>query len=91
MLSKLPWRGSKIRLVAHFLLIYDRLAGQLVRKTEFAQAVEALNARFAAEQEFAGRVDIEIVSLTADSEEDLRRTHARYFLTLDELAARMAR
>jgi hypothetical protein len=77
--------------VSHFLLIYDRLAGELVRQTEFNEAVEALNARFAAEKEFAGRVDIEIVSFAADSEDDLRRTHARYFLGLDELAARMAR
>lgn len=77
--------------MAHFLLIYDRDAGELVRTTQYEQAVEALNARFAAESEFKGRSEIEIVALSADSEEDLRRTHARYFLGLDELAARMAR
>jgi hypothetical protein len=77
--------------VGHFLLIYDRGAGVLVRTAQFEQAAEALQARFAAEQEFDGRSEIEIVALSAASEDDLRRTHARYFLTLDELAARMAR
>ena len=75
--------------MAHFLLIYDRSAGKLVRQEEFERSGLALDARFAAEEEFVGRPEIEIVAFTAASEEDLRRTHARYFLTLDELAARM--
>jgi hypothetical protein len=76
--------------VAHFLLIYDRLAGELVRKEEFDDAGQALRARFAAEHGFGGQVNYEIVSLSAESEKDLMRTHARYFFGLDELVERMA-
>ena len=49
----------------------------------------ALQARFRAESEFSARGDVEIVALTAASEEDLRRTHGRYFLAIEDLAARM--
>lgn len=76
--------------MAHFLLVYDRAAGELVRQLSFAESAAALEARFAAEREFGGQSNIEIVALSAASEDDLRRTHARYFLHLDELAARMA-
>jgi len=76
--------------VTHFLLVYDRGAGTLVRKQEFAERAEAMQARFRAESEFAGRREIEVVALDAESEEELRRTHGRYFLTLAELAGRMA-
>jgi hypothetical protein len=49
-----------------------------------------MRARFAAEDEFAGRPEIEIVALVAESEDDLLVTHGRYFLSLTELADRMA-
>jgi hypothetical protein len=75
--------------MAHFLLVYDRNAGRLIRQQQFADAGAAFAARFVAEGEFAGRREVEIVALTADSEEDLRTTHGRYFLDLDELAARI--
>jgi len=75
--------------MSHFLLVYDRTAGRLVRKQQFATRGETLLARFAAEDEFSGRPEIEVVNLVASSEEELRRTHGRYFLTLDELAARL--
>lgn len=75
--------------MAHFLLVYDRATGQLVRQATFGDGSSALTARFEAEAEFAGRPEIEIVALSAASEEDLRRTHARYYLSLDELAARI--
>jgi hypothetical protein len=76
--------------MAHFLLIYDRDAGQLVRQQQYDDAVGAIAARFAAENEFAGRREIEIVALTAESEDALRTTHGRYFLGLSELADRMS-
>ena len=75
--------------VAHFLLVYDRDAGELVRTERFGEAAEALDARFLAESEFSGRREIEIVALAAETEKDLRRTHGRYFLGLKELADRM--
>jgi hypothetical protein len=75
--------------MSHFLLIYDRDAGVLVRKQQYDSSVLAMEARFAAEDEFRGRPEIEIVALAAASEEALRETHGRYFLTLRELADRL--
>ncbi len=75
--------------MSHFLLVYDRTAGLLVRQEEFLTSDAAMHARFAAEDEFRDRPEIEIVDLSAASGDELRRTHARYFLTLDELAARL--
>lgn len=49
-----------------------------------------MRARFVAEGEFAGRPEIEIVALAAESENDLLVTHGRYFLGLTELADRIA-
>lgn len=75
--------------MAHFLLVYDRDAGQLISKKRFAADADALRARFKAEHEFRGRPEVEIVVLTAGSEEDLMRTHGRYFLGLEQLVERM--
>ena len=76
--------------MAYFLLVYDRSSGQLVRQLSFDDDATALRGRFDAEREFKEQPNIEIVALSAASEEDLRRTHARYFLRLDELAERMS-
>jgi len=76
--------------VAYFLLIYDRDAGRLIRNERFAADSEALHARFEAEREFRGRPEVEIVALAADSEEELMRTHGRYFLDLSQLVERMS-
>jgi hypothetical protein len=76
--------------MAHFLLIYDRDAGRLVRQQRYDGGPEAMRARFAAETEFAGHPEIEIVALVAESEAALRATHGRYFLSLTELADRLA-
>jgi drug/metabolite transporter (DMT)-like permease len=46
-----------------------------------------LAARFAAEREFSGQPDIEVVVLGGDSWESLGRTHSRYFKGVSELAA----
>ncbi|MDO9355771.1 MAG: hypothetical protein Q7T55_18885 [Solirubrobacteraceae bacterium] len=75
--------------MAHFLLIYDRSTGTLVRQEQYDSGVDAMRARFKAEIEFDGRDEIEVAALDAASEEDLRRTHGRYFLTLAELADRL--
>jgi len=76
--------------MTHFLLVYDRAAGDLIRKEVFVDGLKAMQARFRAESEFAGRREIEVVALDAESEDELRRTHGRYFLSLAELAGRMA-
>jgi hypothetical protein len=76
--------------MSHFLLVYDRDAGKLLRKQRYEVGADAMRARFAAESEFAERPEIEIVALVAESEEDLLVTHGRYFLSLTELADRVA-
>lgn len=76
--------------MAHYLLVYDRSAGKLLRKTEFGNRADAMRSRFKTETEFGGSRNIEIVTFEADSEEALRKTHGRYFLTLSELVARIA-
>lgn len=77
--------------MAHFLIVYDRAAGELVRQMRFETSADAMQARFAAETEFRGRPEIEVVALVAESEEGLRRTHARYFMDLSALGERMSR
>lgn len=77
--------------MAHFLIVYDRNAGALVRQTRFESSADAMRARFTAETEFRGRPEIEVVTLVAESEDALRRTHARYFLDLEALGERMSR
>lgn len=76
--------------MSHFLVVYDRAVGEMLRMQRYATGADAMDARFQAEAEFRGNGDIEVVALAASSEADLRRTHARYFLGLSELAARMA-
>lgn len=73
----------------HVLVVYDRRAGRLVRQQEFPSSAEALQARFAAEDELGINSRIEIVALSGASMEDLRLTHGRYFLSDDELRERL--
>ncbi|GIF25363.1 hypothetical protein BJ973_003642 [Actinoplanes tereljensis] len=70
----------------HYLVVFDRRSGSIVRFDEFAVSDDALTARFDAEDEFADNSDIEIVVLGASSEEILWRTHGRYFRRTKELA-----
>jgi hypothetical protein len=76
--------------MAHFLLIYDRKAGKLLHKQEFASDAEALDARFAAETEYGVQENIEIVAISAASEDELIKSHGRYFLTSEQLGRRLA-
>jgi hypothetical protein len=71
-----------------FLIKYNRAEGKLVYIEGFEDdAVEAANdARLQAEiTAGAENVNIEIVTLRAASESDLRLTHARYFRNVKEL------
>jgi hypothetical protein len=75
--------------MAHFLLIYDRGTGTLLRRAQFESDSEALDARFAAEVEYGQQPGIEILAISAASEEALRKSHGRYFLTSEELGERL--
>jgi hypothetical protein len=75
--------------MAHFLLIYDRVAGTLLREERFSTDAEALAARFAAETEYGVQPDIEILAISAASEAELWKSHGRYFFTSQELGERL--
>jgi hypothetical protein len=75
--------------MAHFLLIYDRAAGKLLREEQFETEADALAARFAAEKDYGVLPDVEVLAISAASEEELKRSHGRYFLTSEELGERL--
>ncbi len=75
--------------MAHFLLIYDRAAGRLLRQEQFASDADALEARFTAEAEYGIQPNIEILAISAASETELKQSHGRYFLTSHELGERL--
>lgn len=69
----------------HFLLVFDRTAGRLVEEAAYADAKEALAARFAREEVERNNPEIEVVVLSAEDREALERTHSRYFGTAGKL------
>jgi hypothetical protein len=74
-----------------FLLIYDRRSMQVIELREFDESgrIEADTVRFAAQRDaLAAGLDQDIVLFQADSEQELRRTHGSYFLTVHELIER---
>ncbi len=71
----------------HYLVIFDRSHGEMLRFQRYDDRDQALDARFTAEREYRDQADIEIVVLGAISGDSLRRTHGRYFKNFQELAA----
>jgi hypothetical protein len=71
-----------------FLIDYDRLSGSLVNIIQYTDSFrrDAENARLHLEiRNFDAGVSREIVLLEAATEDDLRRTHRRYFEPLEQL------
>jgi hypothetical protein len=68
------------------LVVYNQQTGE-VELTRFADDERgvAQERRFALEREFRLEPHIEVVLLGARSEDVLRRTHARYFKTVQQL------
>jgi hypothetical protein len=72
-----------------YLIEYNRRRGRLDRIEPFAPAAaeQAHERRLALELDLLQRgLDHEVVLLEAASEAELRKTHRRYFETLDEIA-----
>ncbi|XVU27443.1 hypothetical protein ACQPZJ_10515 [Actinoplanes sp. CA-054009] len=69
----------------HYLIVFDRAVGQVLRNDAYTDRHEALRQRFQAERAYQGENDIEIVVLAADSPDALIKTHARYFKPLKDL------
>jgi hypothetical protein len=72
--------------VTHFLIVFDRRQGRVLREEPYDDHRDALDERFRIEKQHKGDPDIEVVVLSAASAEALRHTHARYFMTLSEIA-----
>ena len=70
-----------------FLLIFDREKRQATVQ-EIADGDGVMARLFEAESRLRTEPALEVVLLTAADEDDLRRTHARYFESIDELLER---
>jgi hypothetical protein len=73
--------------IKHFLVIYDVEASQVQVKGFGTDYDKALLAYDKCEQDAHGRPNIEVVLLSAESLETIKRTHSSYFESgrLDEL------
>ncbi|MGL5865103.1 MAG: hypothetical protein ACRCYX_04410 [Dermatophilaceae bacterium] len=74
----------------HFVMVFDRHAGQVLSEDEFTDPRAAMQERFAVERQHRHDPEIEVVVLGADSAQMLRTTHARYFHDVASLARRGA-
>jgi hypothetical protein len=70
-----------------FVIEYAKREGVTTRVEEFTedQRSEALRRRFALEAANREDPNIEVVVLGAESEHDVKQTHARYFSSVGEL------
>jgi hypothetical protein len=71
----------------HYLVVFDRSTGRVLRRTQFSDSNAALEARFEQEREYRDNPDIEVVVLSARSVDALKHTHGRYFKNFDQLAS----
>jgi hypothetical protein len=72
-----------------FLIEYDRALGKLVQIKEFSadDFAAAASARLVLElKQMQSKYEHEIVILEAESEQQLRKTHRRYFESISALA-----
>jgi hypothetical protein len=79
--------GRTVPDVKHFLIVFDKAHARLLREVPYDDANEALTERFRAERLHRDSPDTEVVVLTAQDAAALRRTHARYFQSLSDLAS----
>jgi len=79
--------------VNYFLIVYDTDGGEIVELKRFGRRERgvALAERFRRELVERDRRNIEVVLLSAESEDELRRTHSRYFESSAELAESIGR
>lgn len=69
-------------MMTSFVIEYDRVSGNLC-VTPFSDPREASAERFRRNQNRASK-NVEVVSVTTDSLESLKRSHSRYFLRKPE-------
>jgi hypothetical protein len=68
-----------------FLMVYDRAKGAVLQLDKFPNQEAAMRQRFALERTNKDNPDVEIVVLVADSVDELRQTHGRYFKSFSDL------
>jgi hypothetical protein len=73
--------------MSYFLIVYDRPSGKQLDLKEFSSREEATHERFEREIAELGHSGVEVVVLGASSLEKLKKTHSRYFKSLEQLAA----
>lgn len=61
------------------VLIYNRISGAL-RLSEFDDPAEAVRVRLEREKEYRDDPNTEVVLVTAESLDDIKKTHSRYFM-----------
>jgi len=69
--------------LVHFLVVFDGPGRQLLRCERFDDEDDGLAAYAVAEDRYRGRSRIEVVLLSSDSLETIRRTHGQYFESAD--------
>ena len=71
----------------YYVLVYDQRSGTLITIEHYGSdgAPAALARRFELDREYAGNPGVEVVLLSGESEDALRRTHGRYFKSVNEL------
>jgi hypothetical protein len=70
--------------IRHFLVIYD-ISGRAAHVDRYEHDYDAaIDAYAKAEQLYRGRDDIEVVLLSADSIETIKKTHSSYFSTREQ-------
>jgi hypothetical protein len=62
----------------HWLIVYERNPGKLLRCDEFSDSHEALQERFVIERNHRGDTNLEVVVI-GGSLDTIKRTHSRYF------------
>lgn len=67
-------------------MVYNRREGRILQRGAYERASDAVEARFAAEREFRGQPDVEVVVLGGESWQSVERTHSRYFSRVRDLA-----
>ncbi|HEV3089405.1 MAG TPA: hypothetical protein VGX96_19530 [Candidatus Elarobacter sp.] len=74
-----------------FVLVYDRSDRRILALDDFPDRdpLAADVARDVLEERYRGRNDIEVVTLVSSDRDTLRRTHARYFCTGEELLSNL--
>jgi hypothetical protein len=77
--------------MSRFLVVFNRNSGHTLEvRSVSSSAGAATRARLEAEDSYRADKNVEVVVLSSSSEANLRRTHARYFENVSELASRGA-